>query len=101
MTSCIIPVGSCNNADIVTIEGFKDTAQGHCLTEAFAEGGAVQCGYCIPGMVLAAQALLSQNSNPSEEDVRVAISGNICRCTGYDLIVDSILLAAEKGRGLW
>ena len=101
VTSCIIPVGSCNNADIVTIEGFKDTAQGRCLTEAFAEGGAVQCGYCIPGMVLAAQALLSQNSNPSEEDVRVAISGNICRCTGYDLIVDSILLAAEKGRGLW
>ena len=101
VTSCIIPVGSIDGDEIVTIEGLRDTEQGRCIIESFAEGGAVQCGFCIPGMVMAAQALLLTNPDPSEEDVRLAISGNICRCTGYDLIVDSILLAARKGRGLW
>ena len=100
-TSCIIPVGAVAGDEIVTIEGLRDTEQGKCLIDAFAEGGAVQCGFCIPGMVMAAQALLLENSDPDEEDVRMAISGNICRCTGYDLIVDSILLAAKKGKGLW
>lgn len=100
-TSCIIPVGAVAGDEIVTIEGLRDTEQGKCLIDAFAEGGAVQCGFCIPGMVMAAQALLLENSEPDEEDVRMAISGNICRCTGYDLIVDSILLAAKKGKGLW
>ncbi len=101
VTSCIIPVGAVDGDEIVTIEGLRDTEQGRCIIESFAEGGAVQCGFCIPGMVMAAQALLLTNPDPSEEDVRLAISGNICRCTGYDLIVDSILLAARKGRGLW
>lgn len=100
-TSCIIPVGAVAGDEIVTIEGLRDTEQGKCLIDAFAEGGAVQCGFCIPGMVMAAQALLLENTDPDEEDVRMAISGNICRCTGYDLIVDSILLAAKKGKGLW
>ena len=100
-TSCIIPVGAVAGDEIVTIEGLRDTEQGKYLIDAFAEGGAVQCGFCIPGMVMAAQALLLENSDPDEEDVRMAISGNICRCTGYDLIVDSILLAAKKGKGLW
>lgn len=100
-TSCIIPVGAVAGDEIVTIEGLRDTEQGKCLIDAFAKGGAVQCGFCIPGMVMAAQALLLENSDPDEEDVRMAISGNICRCTGYDLIVDSILLAAKKGKGLW
>ena len=100
-TSCIIPVGAVAGDEIVTIEGLRDTEQGKCLIDAFAEGGAVQCGFCIPGMIMAAQALLLENSDPDEEDVRMAISGNICRCTGYDLIVDSILLATKKGKGLW
>lgn len=101
VTSCIIPVGSVAGDDIVTIEGLRDTDQGRCLVDAFAEAGAVQCGFCIPGMVMAAQALLLANSHPDEEDVRMAISGNICRCTGYDLIVDAVLLASRKGEGLW
>lgn len=101
VTSCIIPVGAIAGDEIITIEGLRDTAQGKCLVDSFAEGGAVQCGFCIPGMVLAAQALLLSNPNPTEQDVRIAISGNICRCTGYDLIVESILLAAKKGAGLW
>ena len=61
----------------------------------------MQCGFCIPGMVLAAEALLMNNPHPTEADIRLAISGNICRCTGYDLIVESILLASKKGEGLW
>lgn len=101
VTSCIIPVGAVEGDEIITIEGLRDTPQGQCIIDAFAEGGAVQCGFCIPGMVMAAQALLLVNSDPDEDEVRAAISGNICRCTGYDLIVDSILLAAKKGKGLW
>mgnify|MGYP004595586037 CR=1 FL=1 len=101
VTSCIVPVGACNGSDIYTIEGIRDTEKGQCIIQAFADGGAVQCGFCIPGMVMAAYYLLDNNPNPTEEDVRLAISGNICRCTGYDLIVESILLAAKRGEELW
>ena len=101
VTSCIIPVGACQDSEILTIEGIKDTAEGECIVSAFAEGGAVQCGFCIPGMVMAAYYLLKNNPNPTEDEIRMGISGNICRCTGYDLIVDSIALAAEKGADLW
>ena len=101
VTSCIIPVGACLGSDILTIEGIRDTEKGKCLIDAFRDGGAVQCGFCIPGMVMAAYALLESNPNPTERDVRIAISGNICRCTGYDLIVESILLAASRGGELW
>ena len=101
VTSCIIPVASCNDAEILTIEGIRDTEKGKCIVDAFAEGGAVQCGFCIPGMVMAAYVLLSNNPDPTEEEIRIGISGNICRCTGYDLIVESIHLAAKKGVELW
>lgn len=101
VTSCLIPIGAVEGDSIITIEGLKDTKQGKCIVDSFAKGGAVQCGYCIPGMVMAAQALLLENPKPSEADIRIAISGNICRCTGYDLIVESILLASKEGEGLW
>ncbi len=101
VTSCIMPVGSLNGSEIVTIEGIRDTEKGKLITEAFRDGGAVQCGFCIPGMVMAAYALLEENPDPSEEDIRRGISGNICRCTGYDLIVKSVQLAAERGGDLW
>ena len=101
VTSCIIPVGACEGSEIYTIEGIRDTDKGKCLIDAFRDRGAVQCGFCIPGMVMAAYALLSANPNPDENAIRMAISGNICRCTGYDLIVDSIRLAAERGGDLW
>ena len=101
VTSCIIPVASCNGAEILTIEGIRDTEKGKCIIDAFAEGGAVQCGFCIPGMVMAAYVLLSHNPDPTEEEIRIGISGNICRCTGYDLIVASIHLAVKKGAALW
>ena len=101
VTSCIIPVGAADGSEILTIEGIKDTPKGICITEAFRDGGAVQCGFCIPGMVMAAYALLEENHHPTEEDIRMAISGNICRCTGYDLIVSTIQLAAKHGGELW
>ena len=101
MTPCIIPVGAVQGAELLTIEGIRDTEKGKCIIEAYAEGGAVQCGFCIPGMVMATYVLLDENPDPTEDEIRLGISGNLCRCTGYDLIVESIHLAAEKGAALW
>ncbi|MCH6266153.1 (2Fe-2S)-binding protein [Neobacillus citreus] len=99
--SCLIPIGSIDGADIVTIEGIMDTEQFKILDESYSSAGGVQCGYCIPGMVMASAALLSKNPHPSEAEIREGISGNLCRCTGYNMIVDAINLAAKKGDGLW
>ena len=101
VTPCIIPVGAVQGAELLTIEGIRDTEKGKCIIEAYAEGGAVQCGFCIPGMVMATYVLLNENPDPTEDEIRLGISGNLCRCTGYDLIVESIHLAAEKGAALW
>ncbi|PAE40694.1 (2Fe-2S)-binding protein [Bacillus sp. 7884-1] len=99
--SCLIPIGSMEGADIVTIEGIMESEQFKILDESYSIAGGVQCGYCIPGMVMASAALLSQNPHPSETEIREGISGNLCRCTGYNMIVDAINLAAKKGDGLW
>ncbi len=101
VTSCIIPIGAVIGKDIMTIEGVSKTEKGKVITEAYADGGAVQCGYCIPGMVMATYYLLSNNPDPSEEEIRLGLSGNLCRCTGYDLIVESVKLAAKRGAELW
>jgi aerobic carbon-monoxide dehydrogenase small subunit len=99
--SCLIPIGSIEGADIITIEGIMESEQFKILDESYSNAGGVQCGYCIPGMVMASAALLSQNPQPSEDEIREGISGNLCRCTGYNMIVDAINLAAKKGDGLW
>jgi carbon-monoxide dehydrogenase small subunit len=99
--SCLIPIGSIDGADIVTIEGIMETEKFKILDECYSVAGGVQCGYCIPGMVMASAALLSNNPHPSESEIREGISGNLCRCTGYNMIVDAIDLAAKKGDGLW
>ena len=99
--SCLIPIGSVDGADIVTIEGIMDSDQFKILDESYSVAGGVQCGYCIPGMVMASAALLSKKPQPSEAEIREGISGNLCRCTGYNMIVDAIDLAAKKGDGLW
>ena len=101
VTPCLIPVGAADGQDLMTIEGLKEKEEGQIIVQAFADGGAVQCGFCIPGMVIAAYYLLSRNPNPTEAEIRLGISGNICRCTGYDLIVESIKLAAKRGAHLW
>jgi len=95
--SCLLLAPKANRKEIVTIEGLTGKDGGlHPLQEAFIEHFAVQCGYCTPGMIMAAKALLDENPNSTEEEVRVALSGNLCRCTGYVKIVEAVLAAEEK-----
>lgn len=101
VNTCLIPIGQCNGAEILTIEGLASSKRGEVLSEAFAEAHSVQCGFCTPGMVLAAESVLRKIPKPSEQQIREGLAGNICRCTGYDMIIDGIQLAAEKGDGLW
>ncbi|HDI83581.1 (2Fe-2S)-binding protein [bacterium] len=99
--SCLVPLIMVDGRDVLTIEGFRKTERFRVLKEAFSEEGAVQCGFCTPGMLLAAEALLRENPEPDEEDIKEAISGNLCRCTGYLSVVRAIKRASIKGRGLW
>lgn len=93
--SCLTLALSCEGKEILTIEGISSGGKLHPLQENFMKYGAVQCGYCTPGMIMSAKALLDENPNPSELDARRAISGNLCRCTGYVKIVEAVL--ATKG----
>ena len=95
--SCLTPVANVIGKHIVTIEGFRETPQYRIIADAFADFGASQCGFCTPGMILNTYALLRDNPHPTEEEVRVALSGNLCRCTGYNAIVRAILDIAENG----
>ena len=99
--SCLVAMGSIERANILTIEGYSQTERFSLLEKAFASVSAVQCGFCIPGMMMASEYLLSENPYPTEEEIRVGISGNICRCTGYNSIVEAIGIAAREGKGLW
>ena len=101
INSCCVAMGAVEGCSIVTIEGFRETERFAALEKAFAEIAAVQCGFCIPGMVLAAEALLSKNANPTIDEIREGLSGNLCRCTGYNAIVSAINTAAKEGNGLW
>ena len=93
--SCLLLAVEAQGKEIVTIEGLAEGSKLHPLQEAFVEHGAVQCGFCIPGMILSAKALLDENPHPTEEEVKEAISGNLCRCTGYSNAVRAILAAAK------
>ncbi len=95
VNSCMVLAFQADGSEILTIEGMGDGEELHPIQEAFIRQGAVQCGYCTPGMVLSAKAILDKNPNPSEEEIRKGISGNLCRCTGYQKIVDAIKDAAE------
>jgi len=94
VNSCLVAMGSLSGAHVLTIEGYANTEQFHVLSEAYRSESAVQCGFCIPGMVLASACLLAQNSTPTDEEIRTAISGNLCRCTGYQAIVRAIRKAS-------
>ena len=96
--SCTLLTGMVHGRRVTTIEGVGTLDHLHPVQQAFVDVNAVQCGYCIPGMVLTAIALLKKNPDPTEEEIRIAISGNLCRCTGYQKIVEAISLAARRLR---
>jgi aerobic carbon-monoxide dehydrogenase small subunit len=94
--SCLVLAAQAEGHEIVTVEGLADGEVLHPLQEAFAETGAVQCGFCTPGFVVAAAELLGRNPDPSDDEIREALSGNLCRCTGYQKILDAVRLAAAR-----
>ena len=95
VNSCLIPIAQVDGANIITIEGLVPAARLSALQQAFLDCGGAQCGICTPGMILAATHLLEQNPHPTIEDVREALAGNLCRCTGYMQIFDAVLTAAK------
>jgi carbon-monoxide dehydrogenase small subunit len=99
MLSCLLPAQRAERREIGTLEGLSRGAELHPLQRAFADGFAAQCGFCTSGMILAAKVLLDRNPDPDRDDVVDAISGNICRCTGYEPIINAILSAAAEMRG--
>ena len=96
VNACMVLAPKADGATITTIEGLSDGEHLHPLQEAFIEEGAVQCGFCTPGMILSAKALLDENPFPTRLEIREGISGNLCRCTGYQQIVDAIELVANR-----
>jgi aerobic carbon-monoxide dehydrogenase small subunit len=96
VNSCLVPVAQVNGSDITTIEGVARNDQLHTVQQAFIDHGGAQCGICTPGMVLAAVDLLNRNPQPSEADIRNGLAGNLCRCTGYMKIFESVVRAYQK-----
>jgi len=94
--SCLLLSADCDGEDILTIEGLVKDGQPHQLQKSFVEKGAVQCGFCTPGMILAAKVLLDKNPDPSDKEIERAIDGNLCRCTGYIKIIEAVKDASEK-----
>ena len=101
INSCIVSVGAIIGDSVITLEGYRTTEKFRVLDKAFAACSAVQCGFCTSGMLLAAECVLSQHPHPTEQEIRYGLSGNLCRCTGYNAIVRAILQAAQEGEGLW
>jgi aerobic-type carbon monoxide dehydrogenase small subunit (CoxS/CutS family) len=99
INSCVTLAADANGADIITVEGLADGDKLHPIQQAFIDTGAVQCGYCTPGYIISVKALLDRTQKPTAEDIEEAVSGNICRCTGYTKIVDAIHLAVDKMAG--
>jgi len=96
VNSCLVLAWQAEGAEIITDAGLGTMDDPHPLQEAFADAGAAQCGYCTPGMIISAAALLERNPHPTEDEIREAISGNLCRCTGYAQIVKAVQVAAER-----
>jgi carbon-monoxide dehydrogenase small subunit len=99
VNSCLVPALEADDQEIITIEGLVDGDTLHPIQEAFVQQAGMQCGFCTPGMIVSAKALLDKNPNPSEEEIREGIAGNFCRCTGYTKIIESISAAAEAMKG--
>ncbi len=98
VNSCLVPIGQLSGARILTVEGLTHGGQLHSIQQAFAETGAAQCGICTPGMLLASMFLLVNTPNPSLEEIKQGLAGNLCRCTGYQRIFEAVQLAASRAR---
>ncbi len=98
ITSCLMLAPEAAGSEVLTIEGLARNGELHPLQQAFIDTGGVQCGFCTPGMILAAKALLDRNPSPTLEEVRAGLAGNLCRCTGYTKIYEAVLAAAERTR---
>jgi carbon-monoxide dehydrogenase small subunit len=96
--ACLLLAGDAEGREVTTIEGLASGSDLHPVQRAFHEAGAIQCGFCTPGAVLAAKALLDRNASPTRSEIRFALSGNLCRCTGYQKIVDAVELASQRLR---
>jgi carbon-monoxide dehydrogenase small subunit len=96
VNSCLVLAGQVQDAEIITIEGLSTNGEPGRLQQAFIDSGAVQCGFCTPGMILSAKALLDNNPYPSDEEIKVALSGNLCRCTGYAKIITAVRMVCGE-----
>ena len=94
--ACLVLAGQAEGREVVTVEGLAPEGELHEVQRAFVEAGAVQCGFCTPGLVVASHDLLARNAAPSDDEIREALAGNLCRCTGYEKILDAVRLAAER-----
>ncbi len=101
VNSCLVPLGTVHDQKIMTIEGLSETPQGKLLIESYSKEGAVQCGFCTPGMLMASHSLLNEIPNPTDLEIKIGLSGNLCRCTGYNMIVNAVRRASKEGVGLW
>jgi carbon-monoxide dehydrogenase small subunit len=94
--ACLVAAGQAQGREIVTVEGLSEQTGLHPVQQAFLEAGAVQCGFCTPGLIVATHDLLERTARPSDPEIREALAGNLCRCTGYEKILDAVRLAAER-----
>jgi len=101
VNSCLLPVANAIGHEFVTLEGLKETKEFDVLQRAFAATGGQQCGFCTPGMIIASYSLLKESPHPTDEEIRAKMSGNLCRCTGYQAIVEAVKIASKEGEGLW
>lgn len=97
--ACLVAAGQAQGSDIITVEGLADGEDLHPVQHAFVEAGAVQCGFCTPGLLVATHDLLSRRPRPSDPEIREALAGNLCRCTGYEKILDAVRMAADTMSG--
>jgi carbon-monoxide dehydrogenase small subunit len=101
VNSCSVPLANVDGLEVTTIEGFSETKRYQVIKDSFEQTGGVQCGFCTPGMIIASESLLNENPTPSEEEIKTGLSGNLCRCTGYQMIIDAVKKASKDGDGLW
>jgi aerobic carbon-monoxide dehydrogenase small subunit len=94
--ACLVLAGQAEGREVVTVEGLAEGDRLHAVQQAFVEAGAVQCGFCTPGLIVASHDLLARNAYPTDPEIREALAGNLCRCTGYEKILDAVRLAAER-----